>query len=116
MQKLKVSKKSIRDNEYRIMGVGYCEMQFLLRYQNAIAYSSGVYGWSCDYYEVNGVVISTGYSYVRDKNMDSDYKLVKYYNELARTVQDNLHLSYEERVNETNALLLALVKKCEVGV
>lgn len=116
MQKLKVSKKSIRDNEYRIMGVGYCGMQFLLSYQNPIAYSSGVYGWSCDYYEVNGVVISTGYSYVRDKNMNSDYELVNYYEQLARAVSSNQHLTYEERVNETNALLSALIKKCEVGV
>lgn len=60
--KLKTTYKAIRE-EYgqKILSVGYCDLQYLLCYETPFAYSAGVYGWNCDYYDVGGVCISTGY-------------------------------------------------------
>ena len=85
MNKIKATKKEMKQN-YRILGVGYCDMQYLLNYESPVAYSSGVYGWACDYYYVDGVVISTGYGYIDSKNMKDGYKLIKEYEQKARDV------------------------------
>jgi hypothetical protein len=83
MNKIKTTKNEMKQN-YRILSVGYCDMQYLLNYESPIAYSSGVYGWSCDYYYIEGVVISTGYSPIDSKNMRDDYKLIREYEQKAR--------------------------------
>jgi len=79
--KLKTTKKQIRENANQIYSVGYCELDSLLVYQSPFAYSSGVYGWSCDYYQFDGVVISTGYSPTGESIA---YNLQKKYNNLAK--------------------------------
>lgn len=65
MYALKLSKKevksSIRYNE-RLVSTGYCSCQYLLDGIDRLGYSVGVYGWSCDYYQVGNIIISTGYS------------------------------------------------------
>ncbi len=58
--KLKATKSEMRSSTK--WGFSYCSIQNLLYYENAVAYSCGVYGWSCDYYNINGVIISTGYA------------------------------------------------------
>ena len=60
--KIQTTYKAIRE-EYgkKILSVDYCDLQYLLRYENPFAYSAGVYGWNCDYYDIGGVCISTGY-------------------------------------------------------
>jgi len=66
--KLKATKKEMRNGYHRIISIPYCDAQYLLYYESPIAYSCGVYGWSCDYYDINGVLISTGYSPIDSKN------------------------------------------------
>ena len=73
----------MRDN-YRILSIGYCDAQSLLAFESPVAYSSGAYGWCCDYYYIGDVVVSTGYSPISSKNMRKDYDLVKQYEEKAR--------------------------------
>ena len=79
--KLKTTKKQIRESAYQLYAVGYCELDSLLVYQSPFAYSSGVYGWSCDYYNLDGVIISTGYSPTGEH---FPYDLIKKYNNLAK--------------------------------
>ena len=79
--KLKTTKKQIRESAYQLYAVGYCELDSLLVYQSPFAYSSGVYGWSCDYYNLDGVIISTGYSPIGESIA---YDLQKKYNNLAK--------------------------------
>ena len=59
--KFKTTRKSIVSNSPRLVSVGYCDLSTLLRYHSPIAYTSGVYGWNFDVYEVNGLTICTGY-------------------------------------------------------
>lgn len=82
--KFKVSKKSFRHEEvYRI---GYCKLQWLLASADPIAYSSGKYGWACDYYKFGNIYISTGYSPI-GKQVDD--KIVKHFDKLARKTYNN---------------------------
>ena len=104
MNKIKTTKREMRDN-YQILGIGYCDMQSLLAFQAPVAYSAGVYGWACDYYDINGVIISTGYAPLVTKNMKHDYNLVKQYEETARVVNTR---------EETNALLFELLELLKI--
>lgn len=102
----------MKDNFY-IIGLGYCSAQNLLSFQNEVAYSSGVYGWSCDYYDVDGVVISTGYSYIESKNTKHDYEMVKRYDLQAEKIRYNYELTYEQRKQQVNELLSKFIKECK---
>lgn len=104
MNKIKATKREMKQN-YKILGVGYCDMQYLLRYQQPISYSAGVYGWACDYYYIKDVVISTGYDYINTKNMKDDYKLIRGYDNRARVLNTR---------EEVNALLFELIDKLQV--
>ena len=57
MNKIKATKKEMKQN-YRILSIGYCDAQYLLAYETPIAYSCGLYGWSCDYYHQFGAECS----------------------------------------------------------
>lgn len=104
--KYRTTKKAIRESGAAVYKVGYCDLQFLLRFNNPFAYSEGVYGWSCDYYRISGafdgVIISTGYNPIGRK---VDYSIVREYNEKARAINDNYNLPYEQREAEVKALL-----------
>lgn len=77
--KFKTTKKVIKDGYTNIIYIPYCSAQSLLRFVYPIAYTSDTYGWSCDYYVVEGVCISTGYDHIgrpvnRDMLTSYDYK------------------------------------------
>ena len=74
--KFKTTKKAIRENYFSILSIGYCAAQNLLYYENPIAYSAGVYGWACDYYYIDNVLISTGYSPIQSKGTNASYELI----------------------------------------
>ena len=104
MNKIKATKKEMREN-YRILSIGYCDAQSLLAYESPIAYSVCAYGWACDYYDIEGVIISTGYSPLKSKNMKKDYKLIREYEEKAQKLNTR---------EENKALLIELLNKLKV--
>lgn len=59
--KFKTTAKAIRQGAYKSVSAGYCDLQYLLWYTSPIAYTSGVYGWNFDVYEIDDLVICTGY-------------------------------------------------------
>jgi hypothetical protein len=102
--KFKTTKKAMKKSYDAIIGIGYCNAQYLLQYENEIAYSTRAEGWACDYYEVKNVLISTGYAPLESKNAKCNYDTVKKYEDLAReNVLSNI--SYEEK-KEKNKILL----------
>lgn len=84
--KFRTTKKEIKSNYNRIIRIGYCDAEYLLNYHSPIAYSAGVYGWACDYYDIDGILISTGYAPLDNKNTKSNYENTRKYNEAARTI------------------------------
>ena len=95
--KLKITKKAMRGEE--IYKVGYCKLEHLLLNERAFAYSAGVYGWACDYYNVGNIYISTGHSPI-GKAIDSE--LVRKYEKMARAITGK---SYEQAKAKRSKLL-----------
>ena len=104
MNKIKTTKKAMKEN-YRIIGVGYCSMYYLLRCKSPVAYSTRSEGWACDYYNVDGIIISTGYSPLKNKNMDYDYSTLREYEEKAQAIIDDYTLDLDVKNEKVKALL-----------
>jgi hypothetical protein len=109
--KFKANKKEMRNNYNCIISIGYCNAQWLLKYKEPIAYSTRAEGWACDYYDIDGVLISTGYAPLTAKNTHSNYNIVRRYNEQAQEIACNYSLSYEEQKTQVNALLKEYIKE-----
>ena len=100
--KLKATKKQIIENAGLILSIGYCDLQSLLNYKKPFAYSCGTYGWSCDYYDINGVVISTGYAPI---GTPVKYDIVKQYEAMAEKIRYDYNMQCEQRVSELDKLI-----------
>ena len=107
--KFKATKKEMKYNFYYIANIGYCDAQYLLNYKGPIAYSAGVYGWACDYYDIDNVLISTGYSPLAEKNTKKDYELLKSYEDQARAITCS-DIDYSEKELKINKLLSDYIK------
>lgn len=77
--KYKTTARAIKEGYYKIISVGYCELQSLLSFKSPIAYSSGVYGWNFDVYDIDGIAIATGYRNMPSKNSNVSYDVIKEY-------------------------------------
>ena len=100
--KLKATKKQIKENAGLILSIGYCNLQSLLNCKSRFAYSCGQNGWSCDYYDINGVVISTGYAPI---GTPVKYDIVKQYESMAEKIRYDYNMPYEQRVSELDKLI-----------
>lgn len=106
--KTQVTKKQVKNSFLNIFSIGYCGAQHLTYYKRPFAYSSGVYGWACDYYDVDGVCLSTGYAPIGE---DVNYKLLRKYEERAEKIINNYELKYEVREKRVNKLLSEFINK-----
>ena len=108
--KFKTTQKEIKNNYYDIIRIGYCNAWYLLYYQEPIAYTSGIYGWNSDIYEVDGVAISTGY---RPFGNVSSHGLIADYNAKAKEIINNNMWKdkQEETKQAVNKLLKEFIKK-----
>lgn len=107
MNKIKTTKREMKNN-YRILSFGYCDVQSLLAYESPVAYSAGVYGWSCDYYDIDGVIICTGYSPITTKNMkDLSYDEVREWEAKARSTNTR---------EEHKKILTDFINACRIEV
>jgi len=107
--KFKTSKKNIKNNYYQIIGIGYCQAQYLLHYEDPIAYSAGIYGWSCDYYKINSnAIISTGYNSIN--GLKYKYELLDEYNKKAEKIVCNNSLEWEDKKHQVKHLLAEFVQ------
>lgn len=59
--KYKTTRKAVVNGSVNVKCAGYCDLQNLLRNHEAVAYTTGVYGWNFDVFEVYGLTICTGY-------------------------------------------------------
>lgn len=59
---IKVTRKELENTFVNIYCVGYCELEYTLRYAKRLFYNYGYYGWNYDVYMVDAdTVILTGY-------------------------------------------------------
>lgn len=106
--KVKTTKKSVKNAFCNIYSIGYCNAQNLLQGIDPFAYSTGVYGWSCDYYNIEGVCVSTGYSTIGEK---INYELVNKYENKATKILDDYNVDYQKRKKRVNKLLIKLINE-----
>lgn len=60
--KTKTTKKAIMSAYRNVIKVGYCDMQYALKWREPNFYTVGVYGWNADVYVIDAdTVIVTGY-------------------------------------------------------
>jgi hypothetical protein len=109
--KFKTTKKAVKNGFYRIIGVGYCSMQYLLNFEQARAYSTRAEGWACDYYDIDGACISTGYAPMSCKNAHVDYKMLDKYERQARAIADG-DKPLDDKETAVKRLLRAFVAEC----
>lgn len=98
--------KAIKEGYYKIIAVGYCDLQSLLSHENPVAYTRGCYGWNFDVYDINGVALVTGYRGMPSKNSNATYALIDEYEKK----------SEGKTAEEKRALLLEFVKKATEGI
>lgn len=107
MSKILVSRKALKQGYTQIIGVGYCEAQYLLRYQKPMFYSVGVYGWACDGYDIGGVLISTGYQYIHGLKVKSDQ--LREYERKAQELAHNNDLPEETKIYHIQKMLIKFI-------
>lgn len=102
--KFKTSMKAMNES-YFVVRFGYCEIQALLHGQEPIAYSSGVYGWNCDYYRTTfpWVVISTGYRPTGTRLFS--FNEADFYENQAKEIIYDYSIQYDERMKKLEKLL-----------
>jgi hypothetical protein len=111
--KYKTTKKEMKNRFNQIIKVGYENLQFLLKFVDPFAYSTRSEGWACDYYNINGVLISTGYAPMESKNTKKHgYDFIREYDDKAREIACNYNLSYEQQKDQVMKLLDEFIKEC----
>ena len=105
--KLKVTKKQIRENFNTILSIGYCDAQYLLSSKAPFAYSEGIYGWCCDYYQIGNICISTGYSPI---GTPVDYAVLREFERKAEQIKKVYNLSSSDREKQLDELLKQLIE------
>ena len=108
--KTRISKKEAKRIDDVILAIGYCKLATLLINKAPFAYSAGIYGWSCDYYDINGVCISTGYAPIGAR---VDYNLVNEYERKAQEVINNSSYSYDQIKSLLDALITEFIEKAK---
>ena len=107
--KFKTTKKEIYSNYKNVICVGYCKLDYLLTNHEPIAYNSGVEGWKCDIYDINGVAIVTGYR--PWGNIHPDYKIIKKYEDEARKICGDSWGSFQNMIDQVDQLLNQFIEE-----
>ncbi len=102
--------KVIRQQYNKIYSIGYCGAYYLLQGSEPIAYTSGVYGWNADIYDVDGVALVTGY---RPIGVSVNYELLEKYENKAKVIYHNWGIPYEKRKKKINKLLTEFINNLE---
>lgn len=105
--KMKTTKKNMKESYDKILKVGYCDLQSLLQFEEPTAYSTRAEGWACDYYNIDDVIISTGYDPIGE---NIDYKTVRNYEDRAREIIRNNDI-YEDKQIKVKELLKEFISE-----
>ena len=105
--KFKTTKKAIMAGYTKCISVGYCSMQYLLRYEEPIAYTSGVYGWNADIYSFGNICIVTGYRPFG--NIHPDYEVIEKYELEASKIAEDWHIPYNERRQRLHNMVMDML-------
>jgi hypothetical protein len=106
--KAKTTKKEINSRFRNVLNIDADEMNSLLYFNPAFAYSTRVEGWACDYYEIGNICLSSGYSPI-GKHASRD--LQKSFDIKAKKVLQSTFFKTETKQKKINALLLQFAEQ-----
>lgn len=69
---------------YKVFRCGYCDLQYIFRGIEPDYYNTGVYGWNCDIYLFDRLVITTGYRNMRGRPIPE--QLIEKYSAIAKEI------------------------------
>ena len=106
---MNVTMKNIKKEYPKIIKVGYCELQNLLRFKNADFTTSGVYGWNADIYTVSiDTAICTGYRPLGNIELKRD--IIKKYDDKALKIYCN-EKDYNIAIKKIDKLLQKFIEE-----
>ena len=102
MSKIKTTIKDIRNNWKHVFYCGYCDLQYIFRYEEPQYYNCGVYGWNCDIYcdFSRDIAITTGYRNMTGRRIPQE--LIEKYSKIAKEIVKN---QWAESYEATKAAL-----------
>lgn len=106
--KVQVMQKTVRATHARVLKIGYCRAQFLLKGTEPYAYTCGNDGWHSDIYSIGYTAISTGYV---PFGTAVPYDIVKAYDDKAAKIWSDTTISWDERKDKVNDLLHEFIEK-----
>ena len=110
--KFKTTKKEINNGYEFVISAGYCKLQYLLKWESPIAYTTRAEGWGSDIYDFGNTAIVTGYAPFG--NLRVSYDLVEKYEETAKNVCANNSLSYLEKQENLRKLISDFIAEAVV--
>ena len=112
MAKAKTTRKWVNENYYCV-SFGYCELQYLLYFQEPRFYTCGVYGWNFDVYIFCcDYAITTGYrGMIENVSTRKDFDVQSLESKAEKIVKD-VSLTYEQKKKAVNTLLAELLSNC----
>jgi len=93
--KYKTTKKAVMNGYYKVLAVPYCDLQYLLHYENEIAYTTRSEGWGADIYQFGNTAIVTGYAPFG--NIRPGYEVNQRYEEKAAKATDGIYNWQEKK-------------------
>ena len=87
MTKIKTDMKRINNGFKKVFRCGYCDLQYIFRYEEPQYYNCGVYGWNCDIYVdyKRSIAITTGYRNMRGQSIP--HEVIKKYSDTAKEIE-----------------------------
>lgn len=106
--KTRITRNDLKTFNTRL-SIPYATLQSLLSYIQPFGYNAGVYGWNYDCYDINGVLLMTGYRTI-GKTVDRSI-ILKY--EKQADLLDSQNIPYEDRKKEALKLLNDFINECK---
>lgn len=100
--KTKITKKRVYETHKHVVRVGYCGLQFLLKFNEPSFYTTRAEGWGADVYSVGDTAIVTGYATFG--NISPSYDFIKAFDEKALAIQSE-RIPYEDMRARVASLL-----------
>ena len=97
MAKIHTTIKYVKQVWGKVYRAGYCDLQYIMRYEDPMYYNSGVYGWNCDIYcdFKTDTAITTGYRNMAGERIPDE--LIEKYTATAKEIlKDGWNKSYDE--------------------
>lgn len=107
--KYRTTQKAIKEGYTNKICVGYCNLQYLLGYENPVAYTARREGWAADIYDFGNTAIITGYAPFG--NIRPGYDICKKYENKAEKVRYDYSLSWEEQKEKLHQLINEFIKE-----